>query len=96
MSTDAAQVIAPASRPDDRFNRVPMERHAMILVLPNPPGKTSRVTVMETATGGRLIVESGDSVFEREVSLNVRELRALATFANTIARRVANRPEWKP
>ena len=54
----------------------------------------SVVTIRETANGGRLIVEVNG--IDREVSMNVRELRELAQHANRIARRAASRPEWKP
>ena len=80
---------------DPRFERVPMVRQAMLLIVPQDSGKpASVVTIRETANGGRLIVEVNG--IDREVSMNVRELRELAQHANRIARRAASRPEWKP
>ena len=79
---------------DPRFERVPMVRQAMLLIVPQSDGRSSVVTVRETANGGRLIVEVNG--LDREVAMNVRELRELAQHLNRIARRAAIRPEWKP
>jgi hypothetical protein len=71
-----------------------MVRQAMILLVPNPGKGTSRVQITETASGGRLVLEVGG--IERDVALNVRELRELAAHCNLIARRAATRPEHRP
>jgi hypothetical protein len=96
MTTTPATITKPSSAPTDpRFDRVPMERIAMILVIPGAPGKRAdRISVVETAMGGRVVVEVGG--IEREVTLNVRELRALATMFSKVALRVSKRPGWKP
>jgi hypothetical protein len=68
---------------------------AMFLIVPDKDatGGTARIVIEETAHGARLVIDTG---FERSVLVNVCELRRFAAMANTIARRVANRPEWRP
>lgn len=86
--------VAPApanTLADPRFERAPKVRAAMLLIVP-----TGRITVTELTSGGRLTMRQNDSGLERELDLNVRELRALAAEAYRIARRVSTRPEWKP
>ena len=78
---------------DPRFARVPMVRLAMTLVVPG--GHGGEVSVRETTEGGRVTVTDANG-FDRSLDLNVVELRTLAQHANTVARRVARRPEWKP
>ena len=78
---------------DYRFARVPTVRQAMILHVP-VSGGSSRVSITETKSGGKLGIEVGG--IEREVAMNVRELRELAQFCYRIARLAAIRPEWKP
>ena len=68
----------------------------MLLIVPHPGSKADRITITETTMGGRLMLETGDSSFEREVALNVCELRFLDEMAQKIATRAAKRPEWKP
>lgn len=92
--TTTAPITKPAS--DPRFERVPTERIAMLLIVPRANGKADRIIITETSSGGRLTLDSGDSILDREVSLNVRELRFLAEMAQKIATRTAKRPEWKP
>ena len=100
MPPDAAPPDAPPKPPlvsvlelDPRFERTPTVRTAMILFIPASNGP-SRVSITETKGGGKLGIEVGG--IEREVSMNVRELRELAQFCNRIARLAATRPEWKP
>jgi hypothetical protein len=92
MSHPPAAVPAVKPDPDPRFERTPTVRHALSIHLP----MRGRVTIHETATGGRVVIQEPDSSFEKAVALNVRELRTLAQHANAIARRVAKRPGWMP
>lgn len=82
---------------DPRFARIPRTRQAWTLIVSDHAKQADgRITVTETAYGGRVsIVEIGSGI-EHEIVLNVTELRTLAAHAQRIARRVANRPEWKP
>ena len=63
----------------------------MLLLLP----EGALIQIAETTYGGRLLVRDSHGL-DREVRLNVRELRTLAAMARQIARRVAIRPEGKP
>ena len=82
---------APA--PDPRFDRTPKERTALILIIPTDRGD-AKVIITETVHGGRLALEVNG--LDRDVLLNVRELRALAQMANKVAGYVCKRPEWRP
>lgn len=92
----AVPAVAPVPKATDdpRFQRAPTVRQAMILLIPNPGHAPHRIQVTETASGGRLSIEVGG--IERDIAMNVRELRELAAHCNQIARRAANRPEYRP
>jgi len=90
----AVPSTAPSGEVDHRFARVPTVRHAMNLIVPQSGGKTATISVTENKNGGRIGIDVGG--VERDLTMNVRELRALADICNRIARRVASRPEWKP
>jgi hypothetical protein len=88
--------LVPKITEDPRFERAPMVRQAMRLVVPQKSGGMAVVEVRETTTGGRLLVQEAGSAFEKTVDMNVRELRELAAHCNLIARRTAGRPEHRP
>jgi hypothetical protein len=85
----AAPKPSPERVADPRFDRTPKERTALILIV----GDDS-IRITETVDGG--IVTVCTRSLDRDIRLNVRELRALAAMANKVAMFVAKRPEWRP
>jgi len=57
----------------------------------------TRITVLETRTGGQLILDlDDDGIGTKKVTLAISELTALADQLNRIRRKVVTRKEWRP
>jgi hypothetical protein len=98
MTAAPAQKPIPPPPDESWLNRMPMVRQTMTVRLPDPknPGKFGIVNVVEQRKTVRLIVTAPDSSIDRSVDMTLAEARKLSEHLNTICRRIATRPAYRP